>query len=116
MKIQELTLPPFAFVDGGGHDGDLLSGRTVILHVRSASVVEIFDYEDVVLNENVVSYKFGYVNRYGVKEKMVAALHYCATIEEGDDRQMIIDEILAPAAQWYREYCTWEDNNIAQGL
>ncbi len=116
MKMTNLTLPPFAFIEGGGHDGDLLNGRTVILHVRSASVIEIFEYDNVVLNEDVVSYKFGYINRYGVKEKLVAALHYCATLEATDDRQMVIDEILAPAAEWYRGYCRWEDNNIARGL
>ena len=114
--MTNLTLPPFAFVEGGGHDGDLLNGRTVILHVRSASVIEIFDNSDVVLNEGVISYKFGYINRYGIKEKMVAALHYCATLDVKDDRHTVIDEILAPAAQWYREYCDWEDNNIARGL
>lgn len=116
MKMTNLTLPPFAFVEGGGHDGDLLSGRTVILHVRSASVIEIFEYDNVVLNEDVVSYKFGYINRYGIREKLVAALHYCATLDVNDDRQTVIDEILEPAAQWYREYCKWEDNNIARGL
>lgn len=116
MKMANLTLPPFAFVEGGGHDGDLLNGRTVILHIRSASVIEIFEYGNVVLNDDVISYKFGYINRYGIKEKMVAALHHCATLKVNDDRQMVIDEILAPAAQWYRDYCTWEDNNIARGL
>lgn len=114
--MTNLTLPSFAFVEGGGHDGDLLNGRTVILHVRSASVIEIFEFDKVVLNEDVISYKFGYINRYGIKEKLVAALHYCATLEANDDRQMVIDEILEPAAQWYREYCKWEDNNIARGL
>lgn len=116
MDIKELTLPSFAFVEGGGHDGDLLSGRTVILHVRSASVIEIFDYEDVALNEGVLSYKFGYINRYGIKEKLVAALHYSATIDSSSDAAMIVDEVLMPAAEWYRQYCRWEDNNIARGL
>lgn len=115
MKIKELTLPTFAFVEGGGHDGDLLKGRTVILHVRSASVIEIFEYNDVVLNDEVLTYKFGYVNRWGEKEKLVAALHYCATLDAVTDAAMILEEVLIPAAEWYRQYCKWEDN-IARGL
>lgn len=112
MKMTNLTLPPFAFVEGGGHDGDLLSGRTVILHVRSASIIEIFEYDNVVLNEDVVSYKFGYINRYGIKEKMVATLHYCGVLDQVADREIILEEIIKPSVEWYRAYCDWEDINI----
>lgn len=108
MKMIELTLPPFAWVEGGAHDGDMLDGRNVILHIRSMSIVEIFMYDDVVLNDDVLTYKFGYVNRYGVKEKHVAALHF-SMLDKEADRQLIINEILAPTAEWYRKYCDWED-------
>lgn len=111
-RIAELTLPEWAFLDA--HDGntDHLEGRTVILHIRSASVIEIFDRADVVLNDNVLSYKFSYTNKLGVKEPMLAVLHYCTTLDKDADREMIKDEVLKPCSMWYCEYCTREDNNI----
>lgn len=112
MKMVNLTLPPFAWVMDGGHDGHLLEGRNVILHIRSMSIIEIFLFDDVVLNDDVISYKFGYINQYGVKEKHIAALHHCGALDPTTDRDMIINEILAPAAEWYRSYCDWEDENI----
>ena len=108
----DLTLPPFAWVSSGGHDGSNLDSRNVILHIRSMSIIEIFHYDDVVLNEEVLSYKFGYINRYGVKEKMIAALHHCSVLDPVADREMIIEEIIKPAVDWYRDYCDWEDENI----
>lgn len=113
-NIKELTLPEFAFVEGSWHekDGDPLQGRIVILHVRSATVIEIFDREDVVLNDNVLTFKFAYTNSHGIKEHMVAALHYCATLDVKADSAFIKEEIMKSAAQWYCDYCGWEDKNI----
>ena len=37
----------WAFLDWAGPDGDTLEGRTVIIHVRSASVIEIFSDDDM---------------------------------------------------------------------
>lgn len=109
-RISELTLPEWAFLDA--HDGntDHLDGRTVILHIRTSSVIEIFDRENVVLNEGVLSYKFSYTNKLGVKEPMLAVLHYCTTLD--NDSEMIKNEVLKPCSMWYCEYCTREDNNI----
>lgn len=113
-NIKELTLPEFAFVEGSWHekDGDPLQGRIVILHVRSATVIEIFDREDVVLNDNVLTFKFSYINNFGIKEPMVIALHYSATLDYKTDSAFIKEEIMKPAAQWYCDYCEWEDKNI----
>lgn len=113
MKMIDLALPPFAWVSSGGHDGSNLDERNVILHIRSMSVIEIFQYDDVVLNEDVLSYKFGYINLYGVKEKRIAALHHCSVFDPVADMEMIIEEIIKPAVDWYRDYCDWEDENIA---
>lgn len=82
QKLTQLNLPAFAFVESGGHEKeDLLEGRTVIIHVRSASIVEIFDRSDVLLNNDVLRLKFTYTNRFGIKEELVAALHYTATLD-----------------------------------
>lgn len=113
MKMIDLTLPPFAWVSSGGHDGSNLDERNVILHIRSMSVIEIFLYDDVVLNDDVLSYKFGYNNRYGEKENCIATLHHCSVLDPVADREMIIEEIIKPAVEWYCSYCDWEDENIA---
>lgn len=110
-NIQELTLPAFAFVESSGHDGDTLAGRNVILHVRSASVVEVFERDKVSLNPEALSFNFVNNNSFGVKERLTIVLHYSATLDAAD-REMIINEILIPAARWYCDYCDWEDKNI----
>ena len=114
MKSVKLTLPSWAFLDA--HDGsiDHLSGRTVILHIRSSSVIEIFNENDVALNEDILSCRFYYINKLGVRENMVAALHYCTTLDKDLDRKLIKNEILKPCAIWYCDYCTREDDNIIE--
>lgn len=114
-KLVNLTLPEFAFVEGSEHEkNNILSGRTVILHIRSASVVEILDKDNTFLTEGTLAYNFSFVNSFGIKEPMVATLHYSATLDKDADREMIIKEIMKPAAQWYCEYAKWEDENIAR--
>lgn len=112
-NIIDLTLPEFAFVEGSWHEegGDPLRNRIVVLHVRSASVIEIFDKDDVVLKDDILAYEFKYINRFGITETMVAALRYCMILDVKADGNMIIKEIMKPAAQWYCDYCTWEDKH-----
>lgn len=58
-KLVNLTLPEFAFVEGSEHEkNNILSGRIVILHIRSASVVEILDRDNSFLTEGVLAYNF----------------------------------------------------------
>ena len=102
-KLTNLTLPPFAFLDGA-HD-DSLEGRNVILHVRSASVIEIpADVQQPILKDGVITYEFD----YGI-EHNIAVLHYSAILEDKDE---IIERIMKPCADWFCQYCEWEDNNI----
>jgi hypothetical protein len=111
MKKTEFALPAFAFIESSGHDGDTLAGRNVILHVRSASVVEIFESDDVTLNPGVVSFDFINNNSFSVKERLTIALHYSATLDSRD-KELIKNEVLIPAARWFCDYCDWEDQNI----
>ena len=64
MKGVELNLPEFAFVESSGHDGDKLQGRNVILHVRSASVLEVLETDKVYLKEDIISFDFHNTNKY----------------------------------------------------
>lgn len=114
-RLTNLTLPPFAFVEGSGHEpeGDILSGRNVVMHIRSASVIEFLPQEQVLfLNDTTLSYKFTYRNAYGIDEPMVALLHYCATLDAELDAPAIIEQVLIPASEWYMDYCRWEDGHL----
>lgn len=106
MKEIDLTLPEWAFLDAHSHEGDILHGRTVILHVRSASVVEIL--ENPKLGSKVLAYNFtNYTN-----ERLTAALHYSATLNVNTDVEYIRENILIPCSKWYIKYCKWEDQGI----
>ena len=112
MKAIKLTLPAFAFLDGNSPKGDTLEERTVILHVRSASVLEFF-HDEVLLKEGVISKQFSYINRYGIEELITCAVHYSPLVEE---KELILSEIVEPAIEWYKQYLDWEDNNIARDI
>lgn len=101
----ELTLPEWAFLDAHSHLGDKLEGRTVILHIRSMTVVEILDADRSLLNEDTLKVSFANTT---TGEKLIAALHFSTTVES---RDLLID-ILKGCATWYCDYCDWEDNNI----
>lgn len=112
-KIVELSLPEFAFIEGSGHDKpNILDGRNVIFHVRSASVMEVFERDNVQLNPDVLTHEFINTNKFGIKEKMVIALHYSSTLDKYADRDLLVKKVLKPAAKWYCDYCDWEDKNI----
>lgn len=111
-ELIELNLPEWAFLDAHSHLGNPLGNRTLILHVRSATVIEIFDldYDKFNLKEGVLSFKF---NNIGVrKERLIAVVHYCAKLNIRADAEYIIENILKPCAQWYCLYCDWEDKNV----
>lgn len=112
----KLDLPEFAFINGSDHEpgGNPTEGRNIILHVRSASVLEVFERNNVVLNDDVLSFNFSNKNSFDIKEPMVIALHYSAKLDKLVDSQFIIENVLKPAAKWYCDYCDWEDKNILE--
>lgn len=113
-RVINVTLPEFAFVESSGHDGDTLQGRNVILHIRSASVIEIFEEENFFPKEGAITLRFTNTNKLGVKEYYIAALHCCATLDDKYDKQAILESVITPAARWFCDYCDWEDSNIIQ--
>lgn len=108
-KMIELTLPPFAMLWGYGDDNEL-QDREVILHVRSASVIEVFMKGNAFLSEDVITYSFTIsVPRITNPSEMatatfVLALHHSPLLDVVVDRDMIIEEIMKPAAKYYRDY------------
>lgn len=102
-QLINLNLPAFAFLDAAQDES--LNGRNVILHVRSASVVEILSEDQPYgLKPGVITYKFN----HGI-ERFIAILHFSTIVEDKED---IIELIMKPCADWFCEYCDWEDNNI----
>lgn len=109
-------LPEWAFLDAHSHQGNPLGSRTVILHIRSASVIEIIDREKdhFIPVEGVLQYRFKYLSENG-EERFSAVLHHCATMDTEADRSWIKENILKPCAVWFCEYCAWEDKNPPEG-
>lgn len=111
--MREYILPEWAFLNAHSHLGNPLDERTVILHTRSSSVIEIIDRDNdgFIPVDGVLIFNFKYTNQFRV-ERLSAILHYCTTLDKDADRDLIINEILRPCAKWYCDYCAWEDSNI----
>lgn len=109
--IKELTLPEFAWLEGGEHekDGSPTKGRSIVYHTRSATVLEFFLRGRVFPNDGVPSAEFEYRNMYGVTEDWVVLVHYSVLPDEDQ-----LEEIMSSAIDWYRDYLKWEDKNIAE--
>lgn len=110
MRKIELNLPEWVFWGAHSHEGKLLGDRTIIEHVRSASVFEIFDrdFESIVLNPDVLTLRF---KNIGARlERLLIVLHHSCTLDPIDDRAMLLD-IMKKCAIWYCDYCDWEDRN-----
>jgi hypothetical protein len=115
--MKAYTLPQWTFLDAHSHAGDELKDRTVILHTRSASVIEIIDRDNdgFTAAAAVLKFNFKYISSLG-EERMSAVLHYCATLDQNSDREYIKMEILRLCAMWYCDYCAWEDDNIRKDV
>lgn len=111
-KLIALSLPEWAWLGGGDHDpnGDPIKGRNIVLHVRSASVIEFFERDNFVpASDEICIFNFDYNNDVGLTEQFTAAMHYSATVDDIEAKK----DILRAASEWYCNYLTWEDNNIA---
>lgn len=108
-KLIDLSLPEWVFWEGYTHEGKTLGDRTVIEHVRSATVMEIFDrdHDNVLLKPDVLTFKF--INEGIGRERLLVALHYSLTLDKDADREALL-VIMKRCAMWYCDYCDWEDS------
>lgn len=108
-KFIELTLPEFAFLKGFGSDDDWC-GRNVILHVRSASVVEVFFAENAFLKEDTptITFTMSFPRISDPDEiatqTFVLALHHSPLLDINADRELIVEEIMKPCAEYFKKY------------
>lgn len=108
MKQLNFTLPEFAFLDG-----DELRGRNVILHVRTASVIEMIeDTGNVFLNDETRCIEFVYHDKYGVPEEMICALHHAPLLDDIDE----IEDMMNRAIEFYKNACNKLDSNISSEM
>lgn len=78
-KLLNLDLPEFVFLDGNSHQGDTLEQRTVLMHIRTMTVLEVLAIDDLKmfsLNNEVRQHKFTYNNFAGIKENHLFAVHF----------------------------------------
>lgn len=93
-KLVSMNLPPFAILQ----DKEL-TGRCVLLHIRSASVIEILKKVNLYYLENqVLSMDFTLCDT-----KYMAMLHYCATLDKELDAALIKEHVLNPAINYFIE-------------
>lgn len=108
-KFVNFTLPEFVFLDGQGPNGDTLEGRTVVQHIRSSTIIEFFDFNELLISEFHQEYKqrFDYKNSFGLVEKHLAVM-WLSNLDFED-----IEDMLEKTIEWYKTYLDWEDGNIA---
>ena len=110
MKKQDFTLPEWAFLDAHNHLGDPLKGRDVLMHVRTNTVMEFFNTDDinVELNKVVDFRNFTYKNGYGLIESYIVAVHY-SLVEWGE-----LAEVIDKAITFFCQWMYWMDKGIEQ--
>lgn len=103
----DYSLPEFVFLDGNSHSGDSLEGRTVVMHVRSNTIIDVIALHEVSdMRLECITHTFTYTNAAGATERHLLALHF--TLAEEDDLPGIFNKV----SSWYCNYLKWEDNNI----
>ncbi|WP_315387773.1 hypothetical protein [Hoylesella shahii] len=112
-QLIQLTLPEFAFLSDD-LNGEL-RGRNVIIHIRTMTIIEIIERENVLLYEpNVLYHKFEYKNIFGETEKLVAMLHVCTTFDKILDKEFIKQDIIKPACEYYMKFATMADAEMLE--
>jgi hypothetical protein len=111
MKEINFKLPEFVFLDGKNHLGDTMEHRTVIQHIRTASIFEVIDLQETIeFNLNCETFKFQYKHPAGVIEEHLLALHFSLAEDEE------LEEIFKKVAKFYCNYLSWEDGNIIEDI
>lgn len=114
-KFVDYILPEFVFLDAHCHTGDLLEGRTVMQHIRSATILEVVDLSELSAHAfTQPTYKFEYMNRLGVFEQHMFVVHSSLMIEFGEPHNGALQEVFEACREWYCDYLAWEDNNIIE--
>ena len=85
-------------------------GRTILLHVRSLTCVEVGAPRDLKLKPGVITRRFEFMNRLGLMEPVVMAVHFCHgdPFPDPDECEPFLDILQA----YYIKYANFEDEGI----
>lgn len=114
MKAINYILPEFAFLDGQSHEGDALEDRTVMIHNRTHTIMEVIALDEVKMHSfHKPTFEFEYVNqRFAIIEKHMLVLHFSVFFDIGEIDSEQLKKIFEQSAIWYCDYLSWEDENI----
>lgn len=104
-QISTLELPEWSFLGpvDGDEDSERLVPRDVMIHTRTATVVEFFSADRFAPAPRVRCEYFTHRNNLGVDERHVCVLHYSSVFEyHGDDVLTVMQAAI-------EEYCEWMD-------
>ncbi len=105
-----MQLPEFAFIDDCVGEDWVLDGRTVILHIRSMMIFEIFSSDTPIdFNDDVVRQTFRFVSdEFQTDEDHILAVH----VNVLNHSEEAVKEVMEQLWKWYSDYMNWEDQNI----
>lgn len=107
-RLESLSLPPFAFVEGWG-DSDPLQGRCIIAHCPTGTIMEAVPRTDLIYVEpGTFRVNFDYTNIVGATEPWSMLLHVSPSFDPTADRATL-RQLLFQAAKWFGDYMDWED-------
>lgn len=108
MKKINLELPEWVFLHAESHEGNPLGTRTVIEHVPTGSIFEIFDRDFDIFGLKPDVLKLNFKNAGLRMERLTIALHRGYLLDPVEDRDQLLD-LMKRCAIWYCDYCDWFD-------
>src|SRR4051812_21689628 len=112
-KLIDYTLPEFVFLDANCHTGNALDGRTVMQHVRSATILEVVALDELLAHSfTQPTYEFEYENKVGIIERHMFVVHFSLMVELGEPDEGGMHQVFQTCEKWYCDYLAWEDGNI----
>lgn len=99
MKLIDLTLPTFAWLDGNSHDGNHFENREVFIHIPTKTIFEVFCIDEIQVMLDVRSTDFQFE---GLNYKI--AIHYTLLQE--------LDNLINQAIAWYKLESEFIEENM----
>ena len=112
--MKRTNLPDFAFLHGYG-ENDELYNRNVILHLKSRTVLEIYEPKDIEVTDDDLSLEFTInhtINGKSMRDKYVMLVHSSPFFNIKAEEDYIVKEIMLPAYRWFADFCACMDEYI----
>lgn len=110
------NLPEFAFLKGFGDD-DQLNVRNVILHIPTASIMEVFE-QGTPIEDDMLTLEFKRYNHFleSITGREYEENYIIALLSSSSDmnNEHVIRNILKPASMWFCDFNTFMDNSLTE--